>query len=73
MHQIYVALLDEGVDVWRPVQAEDLGNGVFRLVGPIPEGEVWAFQPGDTIRCSEKLFADGRKGMVATALVNADA
>jgi len=34
---------------------------------------VWAFQPGDKIRCSERVFSDGRKGMVATKLVGADA
>jgi hypothetical protein len=29
---IYVRLLDEGVDVWRPVSAETLGEGRYRIV-----------------------------------------
>jgi len=29
--EIYVALLDEGVEVWRPVQARALGGGIFEI------------------------------------------
>ncbi len=57
--QIYVALLDEGIDVWRPVEAERLGPDVFRVTGAIPDGEVWAFQPGEVVRCQEKKLSDG--------------
>ena len=71
--EIYVSLPDEGTDVWRPAQAEDLGGGVFRLVGPVPEGEVWEFEPGSTVRCNERSFADGKRGIVATELVDVDA
>jgi hypothetical protein len=57
--RIYVALLDEGVDVWRPVEAERLGPDIFRIIGDIPEGESWAFQPGDIVRCREKQLSKG--------------
>jgi len=30
---VFVALLDQGVDVWRPVQARPLAAGLFRIVG----------------------------------------
>jgi hypothetical protein len=40
---IYVAPLDEGVDVWRPVAAEYLGNDLYRLLDETPEDEVWEF------------------------------
>jgi hypothetical protein len=30
--EIYMALLDEGVDVWRPVLAERLHDDVYRIV-----------------------------------------
>jgi hypothetical protein len=29
---IYVALLDEGVDVWRPVKARRLPSGVYLIL-----------------------------------------
>jgi hypothetical protein len=44
--QIYVYLLEEGVDVWRPVQARALGGDEFEILGPVPEDEVWEFPPG---------------------------
>lgn len=40
---IYVALLDEGVDVWRPVAAEHLGSDLYRLIDETPAGEVWEY------------------------------
>lgn len=47
---IYVRLLDEGVDVWRPVQATRVSAATYRLSeAPVPEDEAWSFQPGDTV------------------------
>jgi hypothetical protein len=45
---IFVALLDEGVDVWRPVQARPLGGGLFRIVGVEADvsDERWQFPAG---------------------------
>lgn len=65
--QIYVALLGEGTEVWRPVEAEQIGPVAYRLAGPVPEGETWEFQPGDVVRCKEKLFFEGVSGLVAIA------
>lgn len=62
---LYIALLDEGADSWRPVAAEDLGSGLFRLVGAVPEGEVWKYQPGEVVNARELVFADGERGLVA--------
>ena len=36
---IYVALLDEGTDVWRPVSAIQLGQNVFRLQPNAPPSD----------------------------------
>jgi hypothetical protein len=60
---VYVALLNEGVDVWRPVQARPLGGDEFRLVGV--EGEVsdeaWQFPAGSIVRCERRrLGGDSR-------------
>ena len=48
---IYMQLLDEGTDVWRPVQAETLAGGLFRVLGPVPQDEKWAFSPGAIVLC----------------------
>ncbi|MCW5625559.1 MAG: hypothetical protein KIT73_12675 [Burkholderiales bacterium] len=64
---VYVALLDEGTECWRPVQAEHLAENTYRLSGRIPDEEVWAFQPGDEVLCREHVFADGKRGLVAYA------
>ena len=60
-HTIYVALLDEAVDVWRPVDAEKLRDGNFRIVSanPCPEDERGEFEPGSLVRCELKQLADG--------------
>ncbi len=56
---LMMPLLDEGTDVWRPVQAAPLGDGRFRILGPVPEGETWAFAPGAEVRAQERRFPDG--------------
>ena len=59
---VYVELLDEGVAVWRPVEAEPLGDGLYRLLAPQdydPEVEVWAFVPGTVVRCAELILSEG--------------
>ena len=43
MATIYLALKDEGVDVWRPVEATDQGGGIYRISdAPIPDRETWS-------------------------------
>ena len=49
---IYVKLEDEGIDVWKPVNAEVLDKGRFRILGVeggIPESEIWEFQPDQLV------------------------
>ena len=67
---IYVALLEEGTDCWRPVLAEPIDSETYRIKGEIPEEEVWEFQPGDVVRCRAKTFSDGSSGLVPYAKVN---
>lgn len=62
---VYVPLLDEGTDVWRPVLAERVAPGLFRLNGPIPEGELWQFQPGEVVRCENRRFSTADDELVA--------
>jgi hypothetical protein len=56
---IYIYLPDEAVDVWRPVQAEKLEADLYRVLGPVPEGEVWQFQPGSIVRVQSTRLEDG--------------
>jgi hypothetical protein len=55
-HTIYVALMEEGTDCWRPVQAESLGGGLYRIVTERPDDEVWFFSVGDVVKCKERTF-----------------
>ena len=59
--EIYVSLLDEGVCVWRPVQAEHLHDNAYRIARrPYDHSiESWQFQPGETVLCEIVESADG--------------
>jgi hypothetical protein len=56
---VHVELLDEGVEVWRPVAAVKVGEGTYRLEDQAPGGERWAFPPGSIVRCEERLLTEG--------------
>jgi hypothetical protein len=60
--QIYVALLNEGVDVWRPVQAERLSDNTYRILSqPYDQSaESWQFEPGDVVLCEMLESSEGR-------------
>src|ERR1035441_3482104 len=41
---IYISLLDEGTDVWRPVSAERVSGEIYRITGTPPDDtETWEF------------------------------
>jgi hypothetical protein len=67
MPQIYVALLDEGTSVWRPVTATELTVGVFRISASEhqPADERWQFGPGESVRCEERRLPSGEVALVA--------
>lgn len=60
--EIYIPLLDEGTDVWRPTQGEVLSNDIY-LVRPSPdydsEDEVWKFPPGSEVICEIRKLSAG--------------
>lgn len=37
---IYMPLVDEGSDAWRPVDAERRPDGSFQVLGSVPDGET---------------------------------
>lgn len=57
---IYVALLDEGVDVWRPVTAVRVSAGTYQIQDSVPSDEEWEFQPLDVVRCEQRTLSGGQ-------------
>lgn len=60
--EIFVRLLDEGVDVWRPVQAEHLHDNIYSIAEQLYDREIerWEFEPGDEVVCELIDSSDGR-------------
>jgi hypothetical protein len=69
-----VALLDEGIDVWRPVEARRLSPDTYLIVDQDydPHTERWEFEPGTSVKC-RKENRDGRQIMVATEVARRSA
>ncbi len=64
---VYIKLLDEGTDVWRPVSAVKLAADTYELQGHDiydPEDEVWEFLPGSQVIVN-KVKKDGEIILVA--------
>ncbi len=56
---IYIPLLEEGTEVWRPVFGEPFGDDVFRIDPDvnISDDERWAYQPGQLVHCRERWLS----------------
>ena len=55
--EIYVRLLEEGTEVFRPTEALTLENGLFRVLATTdydPENEKWEFPPESIVRCTTR-------------------
>jgi hypothetical protein len=63
---IYVELIDEGVTVYRPVEATRDPDGAFRLPDKAPADEVWRFDPGSRVLCELRDIGDAEPSLVAT-------
>ncbi len=62
---IYIELLDEGTECYRPVESERLGGELYRIVSEKPEDEVWPFSVGDTVKCRIRAFQFGGLRLLA--------
>lgn len=71
--QIYVRLLDEGVDVWRPVQARSMGGQIYLIVDQPYDRDVelWEFEPLQEVVCAP-LKAEQGEILVATKKVSSE-
>ena len=60
--EIFIPLLDEGINVWRPTQAERLPDGSFRVLATPdydPEDEKWEFPPGSCVIAEMRRLSGG--------------
>ncbi len=64
---LLMPLLNEGTDVWRPVDVTPLKNGTYQIIGPMPDDEQWAFAPGSIVTSRPKCF-NGEEMTVAVSL-----
>jgi hypothetical protein len=68
---IYIQLLDEGVDVWRPTEGEMVAEMVFKVLPTEnydPEDEHWEFPPGTIVRCEKQIKWDRGANEVLVAV-----
>lgn len=67
---IYVALLGEPQESWRPVQAAPRAGGLFLILSrnDDPESEQWQFSSGSLVRCERRLV-HGHEQLVAVELM----
>jgi hypothetical protein len=65
--EIFVRLLDEGVDVWRPVTASRISKDVYRILEqPYDRNiEIWQFAPGDQVVCK---MIESDRGQILAAI-----
>lgn len=56
---IYMPLLNQGTEKWRPVEGMRIAELGYMVTEPAPTDEEWAFQPGHILRCEERQSSDG--------------
>ncbi|MCW5768995.1 MAG: hypothetical protein KIT19_09945 [Phycisphaeraceae bacterium] len=66
---IFVALVNEGADCWRPIEASLQNDGSYLISGTVPESEEWEFAPGVRVVCEQRMFDGGELGLVAVRQV----
>lgn len=69
---IYIRLLDEGVDTWRPTHGERIRGNVFKVLPTDdydPEDEEWEFVPGSIVQCElQKKTSRGEPKEILVAI-----
>ena len=67
---VYVHLMNEGSDAWRPVPSRHMSGDMY-VLGNV-EGvisEEWEFAPGTLVKVAKRTFRNGASGLVAVAQV----
>jgi hypothetical protein len=65
--EIFVSLLDEQIDVRRPVQAEHVHDNVYTITDQPYDRQVetWQFEPGEEVVCE---LVDSNEGRILAAM-----
>ncbi len=52
---VYIRLIGEGTNVWRPVRAVAFEPDMFEIAtdAVIPDDEEWEFKPGERVCCQK--------------------
>ena len=70
MRRIYIRLMDEGTEVFRPTDAEVLGGDRFKVLPTHdydPEDEQWEFVPGTVVSGVHKNL-EGEDVLIAVTM-----
>ena len=70
MTTLYMPLEAEGTEVWVPIEADPVGDGRFRVRGPMPTDQRWRFSPGTIVVAQNRRFADDSEGLEAVRISN---
>lgn len=65
---IYVPLINEGTEVWRPVEAEPVSDALFRVESKASDDEQWGYASGQIVAVEERMWSNGDHGLVATRI-----
>ena len=70
--KIYIYLLNEGTDCWKPAYGEKIGVNLYKILSTDnynPDDEEWQFPPGSLVRCEKKkLFDKNKEDLIAVEL-----
>jgi hypothetical protein len=66
---IYINVTDQGISLLRSVRAQHIARDIYRIVDSVPEGEVWRYQPGETVRCRKQKLSVGKALVAFEAIV----
>ena len=69
---IYVSLLNDGTNCWRPVEAVQINKNIYRITNPSIEDEQWQFETGDVVRCRERVSPNNELFLEAYELAPQD-
>jgi hypothetical protein len=56
---VYVRLRNEGVDVWRPVEAEAVGANLYRILSSPTDDELWPVTQNEIVECEPRVLSAG--------------
>ncbi len=65
--EIYMRLIGLHHEQWRVAEAVPMGEDLYKVIGPIPDGEQWEFQPGQIVSVEEFVLTLGGYGLLAVS------